>query len=143
MIQFHTDSVDMPPIRTASVTAWIMKVAAHLGKKTGAINVVFCSDERILNINCTYLEHDYYTDIITFDTGVGNLISGDIYISLDTVSSNASLLNIPYIQELHRVIIHGILHLCGFPDKQPKEAEQMRTLENEALAIFQPHIQTS
>lgn len=143
MIQFHTDSVDMPPIRTASVTAWIMKVAAHLGKKTGAINFVFCSDERILNINCTYLEHDYYTDIITFDTGVGNLISGDIYISLDTVSSNASLLNIPYIQELHRVIIHGILHLCGFPDKQPKEAEQMRTLENEALAIFQPHIQTS
>ncbi len=137
MIQFHTDSVELPAIQTAFLTGWIHKVAALHGKKPGTINLVFCSDERILAINRSFLEHDYYTDIITFDTGVGTIISGDIYISLDTVSSNAAQLNVTYNQELHRVIIHGILHLCGFPDKQPEEAERMRTMENQALALIQ------
>lgn len=127
MIQFHTDTTDMPTIQPAFLTGWIRKVAALHGKKPGTINFIFCNDERMLAINRSFLEHDYYTDIITFDTGVGAIISGDIYISLDTVASNASQLNVTYNQELHRVIIHGILHLCGFPDKQPEEAKRMRT----------------
>jgi len=137
MIQFHTDSVEMPDIQQALLTGWIQRVAALHGKKAGTINLVFCNDERILSINRSFLEHDYYTDIITFDTGVQNLISGDIYISLDTVSSNAAQLNIPYNEELHRVIIHGILHLCGYPDKLPEDASRMRKVENEALALIQ------
>jgi len=127
----------MPDIQQALLTGWIQRVAALHGKKAGTINLVFCNDERILSINRSFLEHDYYTDIITFDTGVQNLISGDIYISLDTVSSNAAQLNIPYNEELHRVIIHGILHLCGYPDKLPEDASRMRKVENEALALIQ------
>lgn len=143
MIQFHTDSTEMPAIQTAFLTGWIQKVAALHGKKPGTINLVFCTDERILDINRSFLEHDYYTDIITFDTSIGPVISGDIYISLDTVKSNAEQLNLPYKQELYRVIIHGILHLCGYPDKQPEEANQMRVLENEALALIQSLNQTT
>lgn len=127
----------MPDIHSSLLTGWIRKVASLHGKKADAINFIFCNDERILSINRSFLEHDYYTDIITFDTGIGNIISGDIYISLDTVLSNAAQLKLPYKQELHRVIIHGILHLCGFPDKQPEEANRMRSLENEALALIQ------
>jgi len=127
----------MPDIQPSLLTGWIRKVVALHGKKPGSINLVFCNDERILSINRSFLQHDYYTDIITFDTGVGDLISGDIYISLDTVSSNAAQLSIPYNEELHRVIIHGILHLCGYPDKLPEEATRMRSLENEALSLIQ------
>lgn len=127
----------MPDIHAVKVTGWILKVAALQGKKAGTINLVFCSDERIIAINRSFLDHDYYTDIITFDTSIGSVISGDIYISLDTVASNAEQLDLPYNQELHRVIIHGILHLCGYPDKQPEEADRMRLLENEALALIQ------
>lgn len=136
MIHFHSDQVEMPPLSFESVKGWMQRVIASHGKREGSIHVIFCSDERILAINQSFLQHDYYTDIITFDTGVGEVVAGDVYISLDTVTSNASLLATAPDQELLRVIIHGVLHLCGYPDKQPEEAANMRLLEEEALAIF-------
>ena len=102
----------------------------------GNIAYFFCSDKRILEVNREYLQHDYYTDIITFDYCVGNRLSGDLFISLDTVHSNAELFNQPYERELHRVIIHGVLHLCGINDKGPGEREIMEAAENKALALL-------
>ena len=112
----------MPPIKRREVSEWIKQVAASYGKKVGDIAYIFCSDERILEVNRQYLQHDYYTDIITFDYTEGNRISGDLFISLDTIQTNAEqFANNDYHRELHRVIIHGILHLCGINDKGPGE----------------------
>ena len=102
----------------------------------GEISYIFCNDEKILEVNRQYLQHDYYTDIITFDYTEGDKISGDLFISLDTVRSNAEQFHQSYEQELHRVIIHGILHLCGINDKGPGEREIMEKNENEALALL-------
>ncbi|MDD6758912.1 MAG: rRNA maturation RNase YbeY, partial [Paraprevotella sp.] len=99
-------------------------------------NYVFVDDERILEVNRQFLSHDYYTDIITFDYTHQKVISGDLYISLDTVRTNADMLGQPYERELHRVIIHGILHLCGINDKGPGEREIMEAAENEALCMW-------
>ena len=136
MIHFHTDQVDMPTLPFVTVKGWMQRVIASHDKREGIIHVVFCSDERILAINQSFLQHDYYTDIITFDNSAGDVVAGDIYISLDTVATNAAQLSIAYDNELLRVIIHGILHLCGYPDKQPEEADRMRLLEEAALAMF-------
>lgn len=135
MITYQTDGVDMPAIDSHKVTAWVKAVAAAYGKRAGEIAYIFCSDERILEVNRQYLRHDYYTDIITFDYCEGNRLSGDLFISLDTVRSNARLFNTDYDTELHRVIIHGILHLCGINDKGPGEREIMEAAENAALAM--------
>lgn len=135
MIQFHSDHIDMPALAYQAVKSWMQRVILSHGKREGIIDVIFCSDERILEINQAFLQHDYYTDIITFDNGVGGVVSGEIYISLDTVASNAAQMAVDPNQELHRVIIHGVLHLCGYPDKQPEEAVRMRALEDEALSI--------
>ena len=97
---------------------------------------MFVDDERILETNRTYLGHDYYTDIITFDYDEGDTINGDLFISLDTVRTNAEKYNKPYEEELHRVIIHGILHLCGINDKGPGEREIMEAAENKALQML-------
>lgn len=136
MIHFHNDQVDMPAFNVATVKGWMQRVMLAHGKREGVINVIFCSDERILSINQTFLQHDYYTDIITFDSGAGEVVAGDIFISQDTVASNANQLAVSPDAELLRVIIHGILHLCGYPDKQPDEAAKMRSLEDEALAML-------
>ena len=135
MITYNTDGVAMPRIRRREITAWIKAVAASYGKKAGEIGYMFVSDEKILEVNREYLGHDYYTDIITFDYDEDDTISGDIVISLDTVRSNAAQLGKDYMDELHRVIIHGILHLCGINDKGPGERELMERAENEALAM--------
>jgi len=126
----------MPALNVATVKGWMQRVMLAHGKREGVINVIFCSDERILSINQTFLQHDYYTDIITFDSGAGEVVAGDIFISQDTVASNANQLAVSPDAELLRVIIHGILHLCGYPDKQPDEAAKMRSLEDEALAML-------
>jgi rRNA maturation RNase YbeY len=110
-------------------------VAATYGKKTGEIGYLFVGDEKILEVNREFLGHDYYTDIITFDYCEGDTLNGDLVISLDTVRSNAEKFQKPYDEELHRVIIHGILHLCGLHDKAPGEREQMEAAENRALAL--------
>jgi len=118
-----------------ATTEWIRRTAASEGRKTGDISVVFCSDEALLAINRQYLQHDYLTDIITFDYSEDETISGDLMISIDTVRSNAELYGVSFRDELMRVIIHGILHLCGYGDKTPEEEKQMRALENKYLAI--------
>ncbi len=121
MITYSTENVSMPKIRKRDTTAWIRRVAATYGRKIGEVGYLFCDDEKILEVNREYLQHDYYTDIITFDYNEGKQINGDLVISLDTVKSNAKLFNKPYEEELYRVIIHGILHLCGINDKGPGE----------------------
>lgn len=135
MITYNTNGVRMPDIRRRETTAWIKAVAAQYGRKVGEIGYMFVSDEIILEVNNEYLGHDYYTDIITFDYDEGDIINGDIVISLDTVRSNAAQFGKEYDDELHRVIIHGILHLCGINDKGPGEREIMEAAENKALAM--------
>lgn len=135
MITYNADGVKMPDIKRRATTAWIKAVAATHGRKVGEIGYMFVSDEKILEVNREYLGHDYYTDIITFDYDEEDIISGDIVISLDTVRSNAEQFGKTYEEELYRVIIHGILHLCGINDKGPGEREIMEANENAALAM--------
>ena len=116
MITYNTDGVKMPSIKKRENTAWVKAVAASYGKRVGEIAYIFVDDEKILEVNRQYLGHDYYTDIITFDYCEGDVISGDLFISLDTVRTNAEQVGATYEEELHRVIIHGILHLCGIND---------------------------
>lgn len=136
MITYNSENVKMPKIRKRETTAWIKKVAAAHGCKVGEIGYLFCDDEKILEVNREFLQHDYYTDIITFDYCEDDVLNGDLVISLDTIKSNAELFNKPYEEELHRVIIHGILHLCGINDKGPGEREIMEAEENKALALL-------
>lgn len=136
MISYQTDGVKMPDIKKKETTEWIKEVAAGYGKRVGEIAYIFCSDDKILEVNQQYLRHDYYTDIITFDYCEGDRISGDLFISLDTVRTNAEQFEQPYSRELHRVIIHGILHLCGINDKGPGEREIMEAAENKALSLL-------
>lgn len=135
-ISYQTDGVKMPAIKKRETTAWIKAVAATYNKKVGEIAYIFCSDEKILEVNREYLQHDYYTDIITFDYDEGDIISGDLFISLDTVRTNSEQFNTEYDEELHRTIIHGILHLCGINDKGPGEREIMEAAENKALLLL-------
>ena len=135
MITYQTDGTRMPNIKKRPTTAWICAVAATYDKKVGAVNYIFCNDERILEVNREYLQHDYYTDIITFDYTEEDTISGDLFISLDTVKTNSEQFGTEYDEELHRTIIHGILHLCGINDKGPGEREIMEAAENRALAM--------
>ena len=135
MITYNCENVKMPAIRRRDTSAWIKRVAESYGKRVGEVGYLFCDDEKILEVNKEFLQHDYYTDIITFDYCEDDVINGDIVISLDTVRSNAEKLGKDYDEELHRVIIHGILHLCGLNDKGPGEREQMEAAENQALAM--------
>ena len=115
---------------------WINAVAQQFSHKVGEINYGFCSDAHIIEANKQYLQHDYFTDIITFDYSEGSTISGDLLISIDTVRSNAELFNTEFTTELHRVMIHGVLHLLGFKDKTDTEQHEMRKQENEALNLL-------
>ena len=135
MITYNSLSIALPNIDQTTVTEWIGRVPESHQRVVGVINYVFCNDEEILEVNRRYLQHDYYTDIITFDYGRGNVLSGDLYISLDTVRSNAELLGKPYDEELHRVLVHGVLHLVGINDKGPGERELMEAAEDAALAL--------
>ncbi len=135
MISYNVDGVRMPKIKKRETNAWIKAVAASYGRKVGDIGYMFVNDDKILEVNQEYLGHDYYTDIITFDYDEDDTISGDIVISLDTVRSNAEKYHKDYDEELHRVIIHGILHLCGINDKGPGEREIMEAAENKALTM--------
>ena len=134
-VTYQTEGVKMPDIKKRETTEWIKSVAASYGKKVGEIAYIFCSDEKILEVNRQYLQHDYYTDIITFDYCEGDRLSGDLFISLDTVKTNSEQFKTTYDEELHRIIIHGILHLCGINDKGPGEREIMEAAENRALEI--------
>ncbi len=134
MISFIADSIEMPALDERKVTRWIKAVAADYGFAVGNINYIFCSDERELEVNRQFLGHDYYTDIITFDYSTPSVLNGDIFISLDTVRSNAEQLNISFDAELLRILIHGVLHLTGQGDKTPETKAKMTAKEEKALA---------
>lgn len=123
----------MPALKKQKINRWIKQTAHNYEKKVGEIAYIFCNNERILEINRQYLQHDYYTDIITFDDSTDSTISGDIFISLETVKSNAEDFCVDFEEELHRVIIHGILHLCGQDDITPELKAEMTRKENKAL----------
>lgn len=126
----------MPALELPRLEQWIELVARSHDRILGPITYIFCDDDRILQVNRQFLQHDYYTDIITFDDSRGRMIRGDIYISLDTVRTNAALVGATYDTELLRVVIHGILHLCGINDKGPGEREIMEQHENQALDLY-------
>ena len=130
----------MPAHDELALRDWIVEVAARHDKRVGRLTYVFCDDEYILQTNRQFLGHDYYTDIITFDYSNSHRIAGDMVISLDTVRTNAEALGAPYETELLRVIIHGVLHLCGINDKGPGEREIMERHENEALALLPENV---
>jgi len=117
-------------------SSWISNVILSENKKEGDINYIFCDDEFILEINKQYLDHDYYTDIISFDYSVGNELHGDIFVSIERVRENASDFNVTFDEELKRVIIHGVLHYCGYKDKSEEEELSMRLKEDEKITMF-------
>ncbi len=126
----------MPSLDERKVSRWIRSVAADYGFSVGNINYIFCSDERELEVNRQFLSHDYYTDVITFDYTAGKTLNGDIFISLDTVRSNAEMVGATFEDELRRIIIHGVLHLTGQGDKTPETKAQMTEKEEKALAKY-------
>ncbi len=135
-IDWEIQNTEMPAIDCGLLERWIAEVAADHDRIVGSLVYIFCDDERIIEVNREFLQHDYFTDIITFDYSRRKLISGDMFISLDTVASNAEMLGVSYADELHRVIIHGVLHLCGINDKGPGEREIMESHENKALEML-------
>ena len=134
--QWINDGVEMPRLDFEKIEMWINSVAKAHGRILGPLSYIFCNDPKIIEVNRQFLNDDYYTDIITFDYSRGKLISGDMFISLDTVASNAESVGATYDLELLRVIIHGILHLCGINDKGPGEREIMEHEENIALDLY-------
>jgi len=135
MITFHTIDVSLQ-ISQSQFKKWLVKVAKSEGKRVGTINYVFCNDSYLLGVNQKYLNHDTYTDIITFDNSSGDFISADIYISSERVTENALINNVDFINELLRVVVHGLLHLCGYKDKTDDQRQIMRLKEDEKTALF-------
>lgn len=135
-IRFAVQDINFELFQAENVKKWISEVVQRRQKKVGNISYLFCDDEYLLGVNQQYLNHDTYTDIITFDYVAADLISGDIMISVDRVGENAEKFGVPFVQELHRVIIHGVLHLLGQGDKSDSEAAEMRRQEEEALALW-------
>ena len=137
MISFLTENIKAPKIDRKAVRAWIAAVAAtYNGRKVGNLNYIFCNDDRILEVNKEFLGHDYYTDIITFDYSEPGKVSGDMFISIETVETNSFKFHSSYDKELMRVIIHGVLHLCGINDKGPGERAVMEAAEEKALDMW-------
>ena len=136
MIRFLNERTNLPDIQQQHTRSWIRQITALHNKQAGDISFLFCDDEKILEVNRKYLDHDYYTDIITFDYSAGSIVSGDLYISIDTVTTNAMKYNVAFEEELYRVMIHGVLHLCGYHDGSPELRLQMTEMENEALQLF-------
>lgn len=135
-IQWLSENVSMPIFAQDKIERWLECVAQNHNRIIRSMVYIFCDDEKILEVNKEFLNHDYYTDIITFDYCQGRMLRGDIYISLDTVKSNAESLGLDYESEFYRVIAHGLLHLCGINDKGPGEREIMEAHEDEALKLL-------
>ena len=136
MLDINYEDVDDLSLNDIDLTNWISKVCINENYNLGDISLIFCSDEYLLDMNRTHLDHDYYTDIITFDYTDNQIVSGDLFISIDRVRDNATDFNVSFEHELHRVIIHGVLHLCGYKDKSDDEEKLMRTKENNALSLI-------
>lgn len=135
-ISYIAQGIEMPGFNQGVVSQWIEAVARSFNKSVGELAYIFCNDEKILEVNREFLNHDYFTDIITFDYSNRRRIAGDMFISLDTVRSNAELFSKNYDEELMRVVIHGVLHLVGINDKGEGEREIMEKHENEALEML-------
>ncbi len=135
IINFYSEN-DFELEKVSSYESWVKNVISSEGKKTGEISFIFCDDEYLLEINQKYLDHDTYTDIISFDASVGNILNGDIFISTERVSENADSYEVEFSEELKRVIIHGVLHLCGYKDKTPDQEKLMREKEEEKMKMF-------
>lgn len=136
MVHYFSENISLPKFPKRVISGWIKEVAQLHGKQIGDISYIFCDDEKILEVNRQYLQHDYFTDIITFDDNEGDKLHGDIFISVDTVAENAREYKVTFEDELHRVMIHGILHLCGQDDHSPEERAEMIRKENEALGLL-------
>lgn len=136
MIYFYNEDIDFPELNPEVYTKWIERVIKNYRKERGDVSFIFCTDQYLLRINREFLNHDYFTDIITFNYNSGNVLSGDIFISIETVQANASDFNVSFQDELRRVIIHGILHLVGFDDKTKEQKQIMRQKEDEAMNMF-------
>lgn len=135
-ISFHNEDIAFVLPQKRLYKQWIEQTVLSHGKTVGELTYVFCSDEYLLEMNKTYLQHDYYTDIITFDYSEENNISGDLFISVDRVKDNAFKIGVSLQNEMQRVVIHGVLHLCGFKDKEKTDVEIMRKMEEKALLFF-------
>jgi rRNA maturation RNase YbeY len=135
-ISFHSEGVNTKTPSKRLLKAWIKEFVSNHGKKVGELAFIFCSDEKILEVNRNFLQHDYYTDIITFDYCEGALVSGDIFISVERVAENALILNVENNIELLRVIAHGVLHLIGFQDKSPQNKKEMTKNEDLCISLF-------
>jgi rRNA maturation RNase YbeY len=133
-ISFYIEDISGLHLAKSNLRNWINSAIKEERKKVGDLNFIFCSDEYLLRINQQYLEHDYYTDIITFDYVSGSVISGDIFISVDRVKENAEIYKVSFEEELNRVIIHGVLHLLGFQDKETEHKKIMTEKEDYFLA---------
>ena len=132
-VRFFNDGVSFQPEGKRKISQWLKQAAAKEGKKTGRLNFIFVSEEIILDINKKYLHHHHYTDIITFDYSEGDTVSGEMYISVDTVRSNAKAYRVDFRNELLRVMVHGVLHLCGYRDHTAGERREMREKEDQYL----------
>ena len=135
-IRFFNEDVNFPGIRKRVVSAWLKEIISLHDKKVGDISIIFCSDSYLLDVNKEYLEHDYFTDIITFDYVEGNMISGDIFISVDRVLENSALFQVTFSEELHRIMAHGVLHLLGYKDKCDEDKVMMTEKENFSLQLL-------
>ena len=136
-ISYHTERVKMPPIFRREVSECLQCVALSYGYSVGSLNYIFCDDKKILDVNIEFLGHNYYTDIITFDYSGAGVVNGDMYISLETVRSNSTIFKTTYESELLRVIVHGLLHLCGINDKGIGERKVMEAAEERALLLLE------
>ena len=139
-VNYICEKVEMPQFNQAAVKQWIEQVARTHQKNVGRLTYIFCDDDYILETNRKYLGHDYFTDVITFDYSNRHRISGDMVISLDTVKTNSEQFAHSYREELMRVVIHGVLHLCGINDKCPGEREIMEAHENASLAMLPKNV---
>jgi probable rRNA maturation factor len=137
----YIEKQEIPSVNSEFLFSWFRDVCSREEKELGDVTVIFCSDDYLLKMNQDYLNHDYYTDIITFDYSDGNLVSGDLFISLDTVESNAVLFEVDFVHELYRVCVHGVLHLCGYKDKLELDEKQMRDKEEEMLQLVMFHVE--
>ena len=134
-VYFHNEDVKLE-VNSSELSTWIKDAVNSFGFLVGDLNVIFCSDEHLKEINIKYLNHDYYTDIITFDYSEKTLINGDLFISTDRIKENSSKNKVKFIVELYRVIIHGVLHLCGFNDKTSAEKKKIREKEDYLLSLI-------
>lgn len=130
MIDFVFENVKVPGVDSELFSLWLDKVVECEDLEAGDITIVFCDDEYLLDMNKKYLDHDYYTDIITFDYSFEKEVSGDLFISVDRVKDNAESLKVEFIEEVKRVCVHGVLHLCGYKDKTDDESQEMRGKED-------------